>query len=101
MPAVNLVDNDSELTGVSYTDDGFLIGVVKCARTGLQDYLASEVGIMGDGVVQVNRSEVEVVSEDSRKSYSHAPITMGHPDKNVTADNWGDLAVGEVDFGAG
>ena len=96
MTAINLIDNGAELTGVHYTDEGFLVGVVKCARTGTQDYHASEVGMMGDGVVQVNRSEKEVFSEDSRQSYSHATITMGHPDEGVTADTWQGLGVGEV-----
>lgn len=96
MVVVNLIDTSAELTGVSYTDEGYMVGVVKCARTGLQDYHSSELGLMGDSIIQVNRSEQEVFSEDSRKTYSHAPVTMGHPTENVTAKNWDELAVGEV-----
>ena len=45
------------VTGFRKTADGYLAGNVLCARTGCQQYLAREVGLMGDGVVTVYRPE--------------------------------------------
>ncbi len=47
-------------------------------------------------VVRVYRPEAEVKAADSLRTFSHAPVTMGHPAEMVTADNWKALAVGEV-----
>lgn len=78
------------------TAQGYLVATARIARTGVQEYLASEVGLVGDHVVRINRPAEEVFHADSIKSLSRVPVTMGHPDVAVTADNWKDLAVGEV-----
>jgi hypothetical protein len=36
------------------------------------------------------------MDEASVRTYSHAPITLGHPDVKVDSQNWKDLAKGEV-----
>ena len=84
---------------VNVTDRG-LVTVAKAARTGIQEYLGSEVGRPDMGVVRVNRSTKEVFSEDALASFSHAPITLDHPSEMVTPDNWDDYAVGEVSTAA-
>ena len=81
------------------TQDGYLVAMSRVARTGVQDYLASELGMMGDHVVRVNRPEREVFAKDAMASLTHAPVTVNHPSDNVTKDNWKDLAVGEVGEG--
>lgn len=81
---------------VKKTAQGYLVATARVARTGVQEYLASELGLVGDGVVRINRSPKEVFSKDSIQSLSRVPVTLGHPDVEVTADNWADLAVGEV-----
>lgn len=86
----------AKIGSVRQTDDGYTIAVAKAVRTGVQQYLASELGLPGNGVVNVYRPPEEVFSEDSLRSFSHAPVTLGHPKEAVTADNWSELAVGEV-----
>ena len=81
------------------TQDGYLVAMSRVARTGVQDYLASELGMVGNHVVRVNRPEQEVFSKDAMSSLTHAPVTINHPSEMVDADNWSDLAVGEVGDG--
>lgn len=78
------------------TGDGYLVATVRCARTGCQDYRASELGLMGDGVVTVYRPESAVFAKDSLSTYAGKPVTLNHPPVMVTADNWKDYAVGDV-----
>lgn len=86
----------AKVSGTRMTADGFLVAEAFVARTGIQLYAGSEVGVNDKKVVRVYRSEDEVKKIDSVRSYSHAPVTIGHPSEPVTADNWKDLAVGEV-----
>ena len=84
--------------------DGYLVAVSRVARTGVQDYLARELGDIAkdrepDSIVKVNRAEGEVFNKDSMSSLTHAPVTVNHPEDNVNAANWKDLAVGEVGEG--
>lgn len=78
------------------TKDGYLVAVSRIARTGIQEYRASELGFIGDHILRVNRAEDQVFSKDAMTSLAHAPVTVGHPAEMVDADSWGDLAVGEV-----
>ena len=86
----------AELAGTRKTQDGYLVAEAFVARTGIQVYAAHEMGLTGDGVVRVYRPEDEVKAPASVRTYTHAPITMGHPSEAVTKDNWADLAKGEV-----
>lgn len=96
---------------IKKTQEGYLVAHSRVARTGVQDYLASELGMayssfpperhvmvngMRDAHVYVGRPEAEVFSKDALASLSRVPVTLNHPDVPVTADNWKDLAVGEV-----
>ena len=78
------------------TQEGYLIATARVARTGIQEYIASELGFVGDHIVKVYRSESEVFHKEALKSLSRVPVTVDHPREIVTADNWKDLAVGEV-----
>ena len=88
------------VAGTRRTNDGYLIADAKAVRTGIQLYAGYEVGKPEKDVVRVYRSEDEVRSADSLRSFSHAPITIDHPAEAVTADNWKDLAVGEISTAA-
>lgn len=83
------------LSGTRKTADGYLVAEAYAVRSGIQLYLGSEVGLADKGVVRVWRPEDEVRAPESLVTFSHAPVTMGHP-KRVTADNWKELAKGEV-----
>jgi hypothetical protein len=78
------------------TADGYLVAEAKCVRAGIQLYTGDELGKPEMKVVRVYRSPEQVFAVDSLQSFSHAPITVGHPNDQVTADNWKALSVGEV-----
>jgi len=78
------------------TTDGYLVAEAFVARTGIQLYRGAEVGLVDRDVVRVWRPEAEVKDAASVRTYTHAPITLGHPDVMVDSANWKDLAKGEV-----
>lgn len=90
------------LSGTRLTNEGYLISEAFAVRTGIQLYTGDEVdptgalGLKDKPIVRVYRSEEEVRSTDSLRSFSHAPVTVGHPVGGVTSDSWKALAVGEV-----
>jgi hypothetical protein len=84
------------LTGTRMTADGYMVAEVRCARTGCQDYMASDLGIMGGGVVTVYRPEEVVFDKASLATFAGKPVTMGHPTDPVTADNWKTHAIGDI-----
>ena len=84
------------LQGTRKTADGYLVTEAFAVRTGIQYYAGAEVGLMDRSVVRVWRPEDEVRKPASLATFSHAPVTMGHPSDGVTTDNWADLAKGEV-----
>lgn len=90
----------AKIGSVRQTEDGYTVAVAKAVRTGVQQYLASEIGLPGNHVVNVYRPPEEVFSADALQSFSHAPVTLGHPREPVTADNWAEHAVGEVSTAA-
>ena len=70
------------------TDEGFLIcRNVPIARTGDQQYLASELGLDGDKVVTVHRPEEEVFSEATIASFEGKPVTDNHPSELLDSSN--------------
>lgn len=95
---------DSAKVGeIKTTGEGYLVATARVARTGVQNYLASELGDVaakagfspGD-VVRVNRPESEVFSDKSLSTITRMPATVDHPSEQVTADNWSTYAVGDV-----
>ncbi|KIC22500.1 DUF2213 domain-containing protein [Leisingera sp. ANG-Vp] len=87
--------DSATLSGTRKLEDGYLVTEAFAVRTGIQLYSGAEVGLADKDVVRVYRPEDEVRAPESLATFSHAPVTMGHP-KRVTADNWADLAKGEV-----
>lgn len=78
------------------TRDGYLVATPRVARTGIQDYLGSEVGRPDLAKVRVYRPPEEVFSPDSMRSYTHRPMTNDHPPVPVTDKNWKKYAVGHT-----
>lgn len=85
------------------TDEGYLVATARVARTGVQQYLASELGDIAikagfkpNDVVRVMRSPDEVFHEDSLRTVTRLPVTINHPAEDVTAANWSSLSVGDV-----
>lgn len=80
------------------TKDGYAVLTAKVARAGnVQLYAGSEVGKPEMSVVRVYRPADEVFSADTMNSFAHKPVTVGHPDQHVTADNWRGIAAGWTD----
>lgn len=84
------------ITRREYTDEGFMRVPGRVARTGIQEYLASELGLKGNGIIRVYRAPEEVFSADSLAGYNGADITLHHPKGLVTADNYKATSVGVV-----
>ena len=88
---------DSVTTGQPrITSDGYLVADVKAARTGIQLYTGAELGRPDIDIVRVYRPESEVFHKDSLASYAHKPSVNGHPIEPVTADNWKQVATGQL-----
>lgn len=82
---------------ISETPQGFLLCMdVAIARTGAQDYRASEIGLPGDDVVTVDRLESDVFDADVLASFNGSTVTMLHPSEFVTVDNWRDVTMGHL-----
>lgn len=88
------------VAGTRRTGDGYLIAEARAVRTGIQLYAGHEVGKPDLATVRVHRAADQVFAQDSLQSFSHAPITIDHPDDEVTAENWKELSVGEVSTAA-
>lgn len=84
------------LTEPRETENGYLVGDVRCARTGIQQYLGVELGLPSMEVIHVYRSPEEVFNKDSLASYPHKPMTSDHPVDDVTAENWKQFAGGDL-----
>ncbi|MBE8590767.1 DUF2213 domain-containing protein [Pseudomonas sp. MAFF 301449] len=86
------------ITQREYTDEGFLKVPGRVARTGIQEYLARELGLDGDPmrVVRVYRPEEEVFNDASLNTYDASDITSPHPPLLVTALTYKGVAVGVV-----
>lgn len=91
-----------ELTSREMTADGYMVAKNSTlARTGVQQYRAYELGLDAEGmdpmrVIRLHRPAEEVFNPQSMASFESKPVTIDHPSEPVTADNWADLAKGEV-----
>lgn len=86
----------AEVAGTRKTADGYLVAEVRVARGGnVQDYYGHEIGEGAPNqLFKIWRPEDEVFKADTLSTFAHRPVTLGHPDSNVTADTWRREAVG-------
>jgi hypothetical protein len=82
--------------GVRATNDGYLVANPKVARTGIQLYRGSEVGVADKAVVRIYRDEKEVFSVNSLASFAGKPVTDDHPPQMVDAGNWKQYSRGQL-----
>jgi hypothetical protein len=79
------------------TADGYLVADAKVARTGIQEYLGSEVGKPDMPIVRVYRPESSVFADTAMRSYAYRPMTNDHPGgEGVNSKNWKDVAIGQT-----
>lgn len=85
------------ITHREFTDEGFLRVPGRVARTGIQIYLAKELGLDGDPMrqVRVYRSPDEVFKPESLATYQSAVLTDTHPKELVTAKTYKQHSVGD------
>lgn len=92
-------DRATIIPGTRKTEDGYLVGKVKCARTGCQEYTARDFGLLDedpDRVITVYRPESAVFDSDSLKTFGFKPVTVDHPPEMVNDGNWSKYAVGDI-----
>lgn len=80
------------------TKDGFLVADALIARSGIQEYLGSEVGKPEMGTVRVWRPPEVVFDSKTMAGYTNRPMTNNHPagGELVGSANWRALAVGST-----
>ncbi|WP_288082867.1 DUF2213 domain-containing protein [Pseudomonas sp.] len=96
---ISLNDRQShQITHREYTDEGFLRVPGRVARTGVQYYLASELGVDGDPSrrVGVYRPDDEVFDGASLATYDTADVTNNHPPALVNSRTFKGVSVGVV-----
>lgn len=85
---------------ISETREGYLLCAgVPIARTGSLDYLPEEVGIApaaGSETVTVYRMAEDLFAPAAMASFEGKPVTIDHPDEDVTPANWRELAKGHA-----
>lgn len=91
-----LKDGLEPVANARLTADGYLVARARVARTGIQEYLGSEVGKDDMPTVRVYRPEAQVFATDSFETYGNLPVTLDHPPELVSADSWKKYAVGHV-----
>lgn len=82
-----------------YTPAGYLVAPARIARTGVQHYLAAELGVTDSDPgrrVGVMRPEAEVFDAQAVSSFEGVPLTIDHPAQFICAKNWRDHAVGSM-----
>jgi hypothetical protein len=78
------------------TADGYMTAVPRVARTGIQLYRGSELGVKDKAIVRIFRDEAEVFNKDSLASFAGKPFTDNHPPVMVNASNWWKYTAGDA-----
>lgn len=99
---INFLDRIEVPTERIYTKSGQLIVPCAIARTGIQSYSGTDIGLKDSALVDVIREEDEVFNKDSIDSFRSVPVTIDHPTENgisieVNSNNSKDLQVGVLE----
>ncbi|MBR8461485.1 DUF2213 domain-containing protein [Campylobacter sp. faydin G-105] len=77
-------------------NDGYIVTKAKMASIKPMKYDGAEIGQKPNVIYDVFRDEAEVFNDETIKSFEGKPLTLTHPDDDVTAANWKDIAIGHV-----
>ena len=77
-------------------NDGYIVTKAKMASIRPMEYLGEEIGRTSGKVYKVFRDEKEVFNPETIKSFEGKPLTLTHPNDDVTAKNWKDTAIGHI-----
>ena len=103
LSTVRLLDRGYELPSQrKFKDNGAMIAPATIARTGIMEYSAGQLGKLFEDMpptklIKVMTREEDLFCADSLESYRGAPITIGHPEDDVTPENAADLQHGNLD----
>ena len=80
------------MSAKKFTDEGYLVVEANLARSGIQEYLAMELGMPPgfdnpNDIVKVYRPPNEVFKPESMQSFALKPVTNDHPPEMVSMDN--------------
>lgn len=78
------------------SDGCLLCSNVPIARTGTYKYLREELGLDGNGIVDVYRTEDQVFNDAAIASFEGKAFTDTHPSVDVDVNNWSIYAKGDV-----
>ncbi|MDD0974857.1 DUF2213 domain-containing protein [Pseudomonas fontis] len=91
------IDEAFKPTSRTLTAEGFLCVKGIAARTGVYQYLSSELDLDGpERIVNVYRSPEEVFKPESMATYLDKDVTNDHPDDLVDSTTFKDVSVGHV-----
>lgn len=91
------IDEAFKPTSRTITPEGFLCVKGIAARTGVYQYLSSELELDGpERIVNVYRSPEEVFSPESMATYLHKDVTNDHPVNMVDSTTFREVSVGHV-----
>jgi hypothetical protein len=91
------IDEAFKPSSRTVTPEGFLCVKGIAARTGVYQYLSSELGLEGpERIVNVYRSPEEVFSPESMATYIDKDVTNDHPDDLVSSETFKEVSVGHV-----
>ncbi|WP_099168860.1 DUF2213 domain-containing protein [Pseudomonas sp. ICMP 8385] len=91
------IDEAFKPTSRTLTPEGFLCVKGVAARTGVYQYLSSELDLDGpERIVNVYRSPEEVFKPESMATYLDKDVTNDHPDDLVDSTTFKEVSVGHV-----
>jgi len=98
MEPITILEDSMPFKAILDQITGFLTAPVTLARTGVQYYLGSEIGLKdrANEKIGVMRPETEVFNPDSVASFVNLVITDDHPNELVTINNVKNLQKGTV-----
>jgi len=86
----------AQIGGVSTTQQGYLKAFSRSARTGIQSYKGADFDKPDMPVVRILRDETAVFDKATVEQFANLPVTVGHPQKGVSAKDWKKKAVGHT-----
>jgi hypothetical protein len=91
------IDEAFKPTSRTLTPEGFLCVKGVAARTGVYQYLSSELDLDGpERIVNVYRSPEEVFAPASMATYADKDVTNDHPDDLVSSETFKEVSSGHV-----
>lgn len=97
MQTITVTDRQgATLSQRQITAEGFMRVPAIVARTGIQEYHSSELGMDGNKMIRVYRPADEVFNPESLASYEDQSITNDHPAAMVDSKSYRNVVMGHI-----